>query len=134
LASDEVLISKPPPSNAEPMKRLVGEVATPLKYPTKKVVATRTNWGKGGPLERITQRPSRSGMMRLADTGTPMERPVHCECSRLWSASLMTHSRSMLPPVLPETWETQQEGLHNQSRTRGLLLILLQGMIMEMTC
>ena len=89
LASDEVLISKPPPSNAEPMKR-----------PTKKVVATRTNWGKGEPLERIlTQRPSRSGMIRLADTGTPMERPVQCECSRLWSASLMTHSRSMLPPV-----------------------------------
>jgi len=97
LASDEVLISKP--SNAEPMQRLAGEVATPLKDPTKKVVATRTNWGKGGPLERITQRPSRSGMIRLADTGTPMERPVQCECSRLWSASLMTHSRSMLPPV-----------------------------------
>jgi hypothetical protein len=41
LASDEVQISKPPPSNAEPMKRLAGEVATPLKDPTKKVVANR---------------------------------------------------------------------------------------------
>jgi hypothetical protein len=28
LASDEVLISKPPPSNAEPMKRLAREVAS----------------------------------------------------------------------------------------------------------
>jgi hypothetical protein len=56
LASGEFLISESPPSNVKTMKRLAGEVAAiPLKDPTKKKVATHTNWGKGEPLERITK-------------------------------------------------------------------------------
>jgi hypothetical protein len=57
LASDEVVISKSrAPSNVKTIKRLAREaVTTPLKHPTKKKVAARTNWGKGEPLERITQ-------------------------------------------------------------------------------
>jgi hypothetical protein len=58
LASDEVIIAKTPPSNTKPMKRPAGEVMTANWVNPKKkktTVATRTNWGKGEPLERITK-------------------------------------------------------------------------------
>jgi hypothetical protein len=55
MVSDEVIIAKTPPSNGKPMKRPAKEVATPAKKSAKKVGATRINWGKGEPLERITK-------------------------------------------------------------------------------
>jgi hypothetical protein len=54
LASDEVIMSKPPPSDAKPMKRPAGNMATTAWVNPKKK-KSRTNWSKGEPLERVTK-------------------------------------------------------------------------------
>ena len=54
LASDKVIFSMPPPSNAKPMKRPAGNMATTAWVNSKKK-KSRTNWSKGEPLERITK-------------------------------------------------------------------------------